>query len=209
MRDLLPSPKVRSTPPRHRPAGHSVVEVWALPRSLAATGGISLDFSAEGTEMFQFPCGPPSRVTLTGGVSPFGYRRIKGCKTPPRRFRCQAPSFIGSAAPGHSPCAVNYLRVLARARLPFLLCVIMHLVRFRASQSRMLGGPCWSRTSDLSLIRTALSPAELKAPTTTPVLPPLGGEGVEEGGQTTLPVRGVKRRGHSLAFSHGTLPSEE
>jgi hypothetical protein len=47
-------------------------------------------------------------------------RRIKGGKTPPRRFRCQAPSFIGSAAPGHSPCAVNYLRVLARARLPTL-----------------------------------------------------------------------------------------
>ena len=77
-----------------------------------------VDFSAEGTEMFQFPCGPPLRVTITGGVSPFGDRRIKGGKTPPRRFRCQAPSFIGSAAPGHSPCAVMYLRVLAHARLP-------------------------------------------------------------------------------------------
>ena len=102
------------------------MRVWALPRSLAATGGISVDFSAEGTEMFQFPCGPPSRVTLAGGVSPFGHRRIKGCKTPPRRFRCQAPSFIGSAAPGHSPCAVIFLRVLARARLPtflFFVCV--------------------------------------------------------------------------------------
>jgi hypothetical protein len=70
--------------------------------------------------MFQFPCGPPLRVTSKGGVSPFGHRRITGYKTPPRRFRCLAPSFIGSAAPGHSPCAVNYLRVLARARLPTL-----------------------------------------------------------------------------------------
>jgi hypothetical protein len=120
VRDLPLSLKVRSTPLRHRPAGHSVLTVWARPGSLAATAGISFDFSAEGTEMFQFPCGPPLRVTLTGGVSPFGDRRITGGKTPPRRFRCQAPSFIGSAAPGHSPCAVNYLRVLARARLPTL-----------------------------------------------------------------------------------------
>jgi hypothetical protein len=70
--------------------------------------------------MFQFPCGPPLRVTIAGGVSPFGDRRIKGGKTPPRRFRCPAPSFIGSAAPGHSPCAVSYLRVLARARALFV-----------------------------------------------------------------------------------------
>ena len=38
----------RTTPPPHRLAGHSVVGVWAPPRSLAATSGISFDFCSSG-----------------------------------------------------------------------------------------------------------------------------------------------------------------
>jgi hypothetical protein len=53
---------VRSTPRRHWPTHHWVGVVWALPRSLAATRGISFDFCAGGTEMFPFPPWPPRRV---------------------------------------------------------------------------------------------------------------------------------------------------
>ncbi len=56
---LLP---VRSTPRRHWPTRHWVGVVWALPRSLATTRGISFDFCAGGTEMFPFPPWPPRRV---------------------------------------------------------------------------------------------------------------------------------------------------
>ena len=57
--------------------------VWALPRSLATTGGIINLFSLpRGTKMFQFPrfASPPSGDTrvLRGWVVPFGNPRVKG-----------------------------------------------------------------------------------------------------------------------------------
>ena len=57
--------------------------VWALPRSLATTGGIIKLFSLpRGTKMFQFPrfASPPSGDTrvLRGWVVPFGNPRVKG-----------------------------------------------------------------------------------------------------------------------------------
>ena len=57
--------------------------VWALPRSLATTGGIIKLFSLpRGTKMFQFPrfASPLSSDThvLRGWVVPFGNPRVKG-----------------------------------------------------------------------------------------------------------------------------------
>ena len=57
--------------------------VWALPRSLATTGGIINLFSIpRGTKMFQFPrfASPLSSDThvLRGWVVPFGNPRVKG-----------------------------------------------------------------------------------------------------------------------------------
>ena len=67
--------------------------VWALPRSLATTGGIILLFSLpRGTKMFQFPrfascaLAQDSRPS-DGWVVPFGNRGIKGYLLLPRAYR--------------------------------------------------------------------------------------------------------------------------
>jgi hypothetical protein len=60
----------RTTPTPYRPRSHLRGWVWALPVSLAATSGISIDFCAGGTKMFLFPPLPSrsgiSRVTWRG-----------------------------------------------------------------------------------------------------------------------------------------------
>ena len=66
--------------------------VWALPRSLATTGGIIDLFSfPAGTKMFQFPAlaSLPKIVIVTKGdwVVPFGDRGIKGRLHLPRDYR--------------------------------------------------------------------------------------------------------------------------
>jgi hypothetical protein len=64
--------------------------VWALPRSLAATWGISLDFSSCRYLDVSVPCvGPPKGVTglSTRRVAPFGYPWITGCVLLPMAFR--------------------------------------------------------------------------------------------------------------------------
>lgn len=43
-----PEPRAPSNPPAATPARLTTAEVWALPRSLATTGGISLDFCSSG-----------------------------------------------------------------------------------------------------------------------------------------------------------------
>ena len=67
--------------------------VWALPRSLATTGGIISLFSLPGgTKMFQFPpfaslpCGKDNRPSA-GWVVPFGNPRIKGYLHLPQAYR--------------------------------------------------------------------------------------------------------------------------
>ncbi len=76
--------------------GRTRPPVWALPRSLAATKGISglISFPA-GTEMFQFPAfalrGLWIQPAVTGydpcRVAPFGNPRIKGCLRLPEAYR--------------------------------------------------------------------------------------------------------------------------
>src|SRR5204863_7521771 len=81
----------------HNPGCAEAHPVWALPRSLAATDGITALFSLpRGTEMVHFPRFASStlciHVEITGhdssGVAPFGHLRIKACLPLPEAFRC-------------------------------------------------------------------------------------------------------------------------
>ena len=101
-------PLVNPTLGPHNPDTTKVVSVWANPRSLAATYGISFDF---------FSCGyldvSVLRVRLiylciqymmTGydscRVSPFGYLRINACLAAPRSFSQLTTSFFASRCQG-------------------------------------------------------------------------------------------------------------
>jgi hypothetical protein len=68
-----------------------------------------------GTEMFHFP-GFASRGRYstdlqfkTGGVSPFGYLRIKGYKPPPRSFSQVSRVLHSRPRPRHPPCTLTSL----------------------------------------------------------------------------------------------------
>ena len=75
-------------PRRRRP-------VWAPPRSLAATGGISFDFYSCRYLDGSLPCVSPMRAICSracrrrpdAGVTPFGHPRIIGCWLLPAAFR--------------------------------------------------------------------------------------------------------------------------
>ena len=80
----------------HNPGVAEATPVWAGPRSLAATDGISSLISLpRGTEMVHFPLFASStlciQVEITGhdssGVAPFGHLRIKACLPLPEAFR--------------------------------------------------------------------------------------------------------------------------
>ena len=90
--------------------------VWALPRSLATTGGIIQLFSSPGgTKMFQFP--PFASVLISYGCQPF---RLAGCpirKSRDQRIFAPTPglsqlitSFIASVSQGirHAPLFFSY-----------------------------------------------------------------------------------------------------
>ena len=109
----LPLLAGRSTPTQHRPTDHLAVWVWALPLSLAATGGISCDFCAGGTKMFLFPPSPSlSRipgVTLGGcpirtstdhwvlGPSPSLLAAVLRPSSAPQRQGIHRPLFLAFA----------------------------------------------------------------------------------------------------------------
>ena len=89
------SPDGPSTPPLQRRQAYTGT-VWALPRSLATTCGISgLISFPQGTEMFQFPWFATGRLSIRrpsprhdpGWVSPFGYPRIDACLRLPAAYR--------------------------------------------------------------------------------------------------------------------------
>ena len=74
---------------------HAYTEVvWAIPRSLAATQGVSVDFLSCRYLDVSVPCvGPACAVTTYDGrwVSPFGYLRIIA-RLPANRSLSQAPT---------------------------------------------------------------------------------------------------------------------
>ena len=77
-----------------QPLGTST-QVWAVPRSLAATCGVSLISFPRGTEMFHFPRYRPEALCIQtpvsadegGWVPPFGNPRIIDCLHLPGAYR--------------------------------------------------------------------------------------------------------------------------
>ena len=92
----------------HNPETTVVVSVWASPRSLAATDGISIDFLSYRYLDVSVPCVRLVWLcihhTMTGynscRVSPFGNLRIKACLAAPRSLSQLTASFIASRCQG-------------------------------------------------------------------------------------------------------------
>ena len=88
----------------HNPGVTVVTPVWAVPRSLAATDGISIDFYSCRYLDVSVPCVRLMRLCIqrmmTGHnpcrVSPFGHLRIKVNLPTPRSFSQTITSFIAS-----------------------------------------------------------------------------------------------------------------
>jgi hypothetical protein len=88
----------------HNPKTTEVVLVWAVPRSLAATDGITivffscgyLDVSVPRVRLMQLCIHCTILEHYLQRVSPFGYLRIKACLAAPRGFSQLTASFIAS-----------------------------------------------------------------------------------------------------------------
>ena len=88
--------------------GILLLPVWPLPRSLATTYGISVDFSSSPYLDVSVQAVPHIylfiQYMLTGfdscRIAPFGNLRIKRVLTAPRSISVLAPSFIGSQCQG-------------------------------------------------------------------------------------------------------------
>ena len=100
----LPLPIINPMSGPHNPGITVVTPVWATPRSLAATDGISIDFYSwryldvsVPSVRFLHLC---IQCRMTGynscRVSPFGHLRIKACLAAPRSFSQLTTSFIAS-----------------------------------------------------------------------------------------------------------------
>ena len=92
----------------HNPRSIEMGQVWATPRSLAATYGITLVFFSCGYLDVSVPRVRHAQLciqyTVTGHypcrVSPFGNLRIKACLTTPRSLSQFTASFIASLCLG-------------------------------------------------------------------------------------------------------------
>ncbi len=101
-------PIVNPTLGPHNPRATVVVLVWATPRSLAATDGISIDFFSCRYLDVSVPCVRLIHLwiqcMMTGHnpcrVSPFGNLRIKACLAAPRSLSQLTTSFIASRCQG-------------------------------------------------------------------------------------------------------------
>ena len=104
----LPLPIINPTSGPHNPETTVVVSVWAIPRSLAATDGISIDFFSW---RYLDVSVPSVRLAwlcihhaMTGHnpcrVSPFGHLRVKACLAANRSFSQLTTSFIASRCQG-------------------------------------------------------------------------------------------------------------
>ena len=109
----LPLPIINPISGPHNPETTVVVSVWASPRSLAATDGISIDFFSCRYLDVSVPCVRLIylciQYMMTGynprRVSPFGNLRIKACLAAPRSLSQLTTSFIASRCQGihHTP----------------------------------------------------------------------------------------------------------
>ena len=85
-----------ATPRSYNPAGTGIPAVWALPRSLATTGGITFCFLfLRVLRCFSSPGSPPDQRPLA----------------PPRSFSQLAAPFIAFPSHRHPPCALSCFRL--------------------------------------------------------------------------------------------------
>ena len=105
----------RATSRSYYPCEAGTSQVWALPRSLATTRGITILFSLPpGTKMFQFP-GFASLIRddrpSDGRVVPFGDLRIKGHLHLPGAYRSlsRPSSPVRAKASAIRPCLLSLL----------------------------------------------------------------------------------------------------
>ena len=134
----------RTTARSYNPGCASTHPVWALPRSLATTGGIIDLFSLpRGTKMFQFPRFASHRIDAMSAVRADGlsHSEIRGSQA-----ICALPRLIAAyhvlhrlREPRHPPCALLYFLVRAAphgtARL-ILSAVLRHNTRSRRGMHR-------------------------------------------------------------------------
>ena len=101
-------PIINPTSGPHNPETTVVVSVWANPRSLAATDGISIDFFSYRYLDVSVPCVRLIHLCIqcmmTGynprRVSPFGNLRVKACLAAHRSLSQLTTSFIASRYQG-------------------------------------------------------------------------------------------------------------
>ncbi len=119
-----PGPPQRPPPSSHNPprataAAFNTREVWAPPRSLAATRGISFDFfssrywdvSLRGVRLRRLlDFGDGCRTFSARRVAPFGNPRIIACSAAPRGLSQLATPFIASGCRGIHRPPLPYLR---------------------------------------------------------------------------------------------------
>ena len=94
--------------------------VWAVPRSLAATSGITVLFSLpEGTEMVHFPSLPSAPYVFRNGYSGITQSGFPHSEIPGSTPACGSPRLIAAchvlhrlSAPRHSPYALSSLTKL-------------------------------------------------------------------------------------------------
>ena len=166
--------------------GILLLPVWPLPRSLATTDGISVDFFSSPYLDVSVQAVPYVHLwiqcTLTG-LLPAGlpHSEIRGSKSAfdsPRLF-ADCCVLLRLLVPRHSPCALCSLTLeslwffgfllddntIVVLGLPFNFIVLpQYLIAFfvqfsrcdRCSFSKQPGGLKWTRTTDLTLIRRAL-----------------------------------------------------
>ena len=156
----------------YNPGPAETVPVWAVPCSLATTGGITICFlflqvlrcfSSLGKLPFQ------GILSSTGWVAPFGDPRITGHYAPPRGLSQLIASFIASESQGihHTPL-VTFRPLMVLLGGPISRSVLVSLtirqrtvavsrpVRRRQSKGGQCGGEYRSRTDDLLLAKQAL-----------------------------------------------------
>ena len=104
----LPLPIINPTSGPHNPETTVVVSVWASPRSLAATDGISIDFfscryldvSVPRVRLIDLCIQSKMTEYNLCRVSPFGNLRFNACLAAPRSLSQLTTSFIASRYQG-------------------------------------------------------------------------------------------------------------
>ena len=126
-------PRRRPSTPRSSP--HAV---WAPPRSLAATGGISFDFFSCGYLDGSLPrVSPPHTISFMRGCSPFQVSGLPHSDIPGSWDICSSPGLFAAchvllrlAAPRHPPWTLFslLLRLAAPRHPPWTLFSLDHIV---------------------------------------------------------------------------------